>query len=106
MIYLEGGPDRLAVQEWVDTNPTRNVAIVVVQECEKDCQVTLKLKDDEITGRVSEETADKITIVTTEAEFVRVNKANILEERRMDPEAIEQIVGHKAWETTARIYLG
>ncbi|GAB4412567.1 MAG: amino acid ABC transporter permease [Anaerolineae bacterium] len=45
----------------------------------------MKLVDDEITGRVAEETDDTIRIVTTEAEYLEIDRAKVLENRRMEP---------------------
>ena len=84
-IYLDSGPERMAVSEWVDANPDAGVLVVETGECEKNCEVTVKLVDDTVTGRVSKETADSITIVTQDSEFLVLDRDKILENRRMDP---------------------
>jgi hypothetical protein len=85
LLYLDDGPDRLVVQDWVDANPASNVSVALLRECETNCQVTVKLEDDEVTGRIVEENADEVTLITTEAAFIEVDKSHILEERRMEP---------------------
>jgi polar amino acid transport system permease protein len=86
LIYLDSGPDRLAVQNWVRDNDDSGVVLArPAAECNKDCQVTVKLKDDELTGEVVEETDDQITIITAQAEFIVLDKDDILENRRKEP---------------------
>jgi polar amino acid transport system permease protein len=85
LLYLDDGPERLAVEEWVAANPDSNVTIALLRECETDCQVMIKLADDEISGRIASEDAAEITIVITDAVTIEVDKNRILEERRMEP---------------------
>jgi polar amino acid transport system permease protein len=86
MIYLSDGPDRLAVQTWVQDH--ENAGVVLARppaECNKACKVTVKLKDDELTGTVENETDDQITVVTTPAEYLVIDKSKILDNRQMKP---------------------
>ncbi|MBN1562712.1 MAG: amino acid ABC transporter permease [Anaerolineae bacterium] len=85
LLYLDDGPERLAVDEWVTAHPDANMSVVLLRECETGCQVMLKLEDDAITGRIAAEDAEAITVVTTEAVTIEVDKDRILEERRMEP---------------------
>ncbi len=86
LLYLDDGPERLAVQSWVEEHPDAGVVLPTPpRECQKGCQVSVKLKDDAITGRVAEETDDTIRIVTTEAEYLEIDRAKVLENRRMEP---------------------
>ncbi|MBI5959028.1 MAG: amino acid ABC transporter permease [Chloroflexi bacterium] len=86
MVYLDSGPNRMAVQEWLAANANSGVVLPTPpRECIRDCAVTVKLIDDEIGGRVLSENADDITIVTTEAEYVVIDKDKILDNRRMEP---------------------
>ena len=86
MLYLDSGPDRLAVQTWVDDHPNAGVTLPTPpRECSRGCQVSVKLKDDSITGRIAAETADSITVVTTEAQYVTVDEDKIIETRRKEP---------------------
>jgi polar amino acid transport system permease protein len=86
MVYLDDGPDRLAVQTWVQEHEDAGVVLArPPAECAKDCKVTVKLVDDELTGQIEDETADEITIVTTQAEYLILDKNKILDDRRMEP---------------------
>jgi polar amino acid transport system permease protein len=86
LIYLDSGPDRLAVQQWVNDHEGSGVVLArPPAECNKGCAVTVKLVDQELTGRVENETASEITVVTTEAEYVVLDKSQILENRRKEP---------------------
>jgi polar amino acid transport system permease protein len=86
MIYLDAGPNRLAVKQWVDDHEGSGVVLArPPAECNRDCPVTVKLVDQELTGRVENETASEITIVTTEAEYVVLDKSQIVENRRQEP---------------------
>lgn len=86
LLYLDDGPDRLYVQTWVEENPDAGVVLPTPpRECQKGCPVSVKLKDDVLTGRVAEETDDTIRLVTTEAEYLEIDRAKVLENRRMVP---------------------
>jgi polar amino acid transport system permease protein len=86
LVYLDSGPDRRAVQQWLTDNANSGVVLPTPpRECNKGCAVTVKLNDDEISGRVLSESADEITIITTEPEYVVIDRDQILENRRMKP---------------------
>lgn len=86
LLYLDNGPDRMVVQEWVHDNPDAGVELPTPpRECESDCQVTVKLVDEEFTGRVADESTVSITIVTQEPEYVVIERDKIVDDRRMEP---------------------
>lgn len=85
MIYIAPGPEHTDIATWVEDNPGSNVVAVTNVICEKDCDVEVKFVDDEITGRVAEQTDDLITIVLTEAEFITIDRGDVLEERKLEP---------------------
>ncbi|MGQ9850967.1 MAG: amino acid ABC transporter permease [Aggregatilineaceae bacterium] len=86
LLYLDDGAERLAVQTWVEEHPNAGVVLPTPpRECQKGCKVSVKLKDDMLTGRVAEETDDTIRIVTTEAEYLDIDRAKVIENRRMVP---------------------
>jgi polar amino acid transport system permease protein len=86
LLYLDSGPNRLAVQQWVTDHPEGGVVIPGdPYVCLKNCPVTAKLIDDEVTGRVIDDTGGKITLVTTEAQYQVINRKQILDNRRMKP---------------------
>lgn len=86
LIYLDSGPNRLAVQQWVNDHPDSGVSLPTPpRECNQGCQVTFKLNDDEVTGRIAGEKNGQITVVTTEAQYVVVDRSKIVENRKMDP---------------------
>jgi polar amino acid transport system permease protein len=86
LIYLDGGPDRLAMQTWVQEHEDAGVVLPrPPAECAKGCKVTVKLVDDELTGQIENETDDEITIVTTPAEYLVLDKSKILDNRRKEP---------------------
>ncbi len=86
VIYLESDDSRMAVADWVATH--EGAGVVLAQppaECDKDCPVTVKLLDQELTGRV-EESGDEITMITTPAEYLVLDKDQIVENRSMKPD--------------------
>jgi polar amino acid transport system permease protein len=85
LVYLDSGLDRDAVSEWVDDHPDGGVVVAHTGECAKSCEASVKLVDDVITGRIARETDQEITMVTTEAEFVVLDRSTIVENRRMEP---------------------
>jgi polar amino acid transport system permease protein len=86
LVYLDSGPDRLAVEQWVKDNPGAGVVLPTPpRACSYDCPVTVKVKDDEITGRIAQETADTITLVTVEPQYVVIDSSQIIENRSMVP---------------------
>ncbi len=86
LLYLDDGPDRLYVETWVEENPNAGVVLPTPpRECQKGCKVTVKLNDDVLTGRIDWETDDEIRLVTTEAQFVELDRSKIVENRRMEP---------------------
>ncbi len=86
LVYLDSGPDRLSVQQWVRQHPDAGVVLPTPpRECEKDCQVTVKLVDEAFTGRIAKESANAITIVTQEPEYVVIQRDKIVDDRRMEP---------------------
>lgn len=86
LLYLGDGPERLVVQTWVEEHPNAGVVLPTPpRECQKGCKVSVKLKDDTLSGRVAEETDDTIRIVTTEAEYLDIDRAKVIENRRMVP---------------------
>ncbi len=86
LLYLDDGPDRRYVETWVEENPNAGVVLPTPpRECQKGCKVTVKLNDDVLTGRVAWETDDEIRLVTTEAEFIELDRSKIVENRRMEP---------------------
>lgn len=87
MIYIAPGPEHPAIAAWVEDNPTSNVADLTDFVCSKGCDIEVKLVDDEIIGRVTGESADAITVVTTEAQYLIVDREHVLEERKMEPGA-------------------
>ncbi len=88
LLYLDDGPDRRYIETWVEENPTGGVVLPTPpRECQKNCRVTVKLKDDVLTGRVAWEIEDEIRLVTTEAEYIELDRSKIVENRRMEPGA-------------------
>ncbi len=86
LMYLDAGPERFAAADWVEQNPDAGVVLIdEPRECNKDCAITLKLIDDEVVGRVAEETGGEIKMITTEAQFVVIDKSLIVENRRKEP---------------------
>ncbi len=85
MIYIAPGPQHTDITGWLEDNPGASVVNVADLVCSRGCDIQVKLVNDTITGRVSEETGDRITVVTTEAEFVTIARDHVLEERRMQP---------------------
>ncbi len=85
MLYIAPGPEHAKVEAWVESHPDANLADMATQVCHSGCQITVKLTDDEITGRVASENEDTITVVITEPEYVEVAQADILERRKMEP---------------------
>ncbi len=123
LFYVDTGPDRRAIVDWDDENPDAQVILPEltnafgsqpgVIECAKDCQVSLKLKDDTITGRIlppndtilqgvstltnqsqdelvgdqsSTAKADLLTVRTVEAQYRTINRSAINEGARQDKE--------------------
>ncbi len=87
-LYLSGAEDRLAMAEWVENNPDAAVVLPTPpRECQRNCTVTVKLRDDVVEGRVLERTADTISIQTVAPEFVVIDRDQILENRRTEPGA-------------------
>lgn len=87
MIYIAPGPEHPAITAWVEDNPASDVVELAGFVCSKGCDIEVKLLDDEIAGRVLDESADAITIVTTEAHYLTVDREHVLEERKMEPGA-------------------
>ncbi|MCL4239554.1 MAG: amino acid ABC transporter permease [Anaerolineae bacterium] len=88
LLYLDDGPDRRYVETWVEDNPRAGVALPTPpRECQKGCKVTVKLNDDVLTGRIEWETDDEIRLVTTEAQYIDLDRSKIVENRRMEPGA-------------------
>ena len=88
LLYLDDGPDRRYAERWVEENPNAGVVLPTPpRECQRGCQVTVKLNDDVITGRIEWETEEEIRLVTTEAQFIELDRAKIVENRRMVPGA-------------------
>jgi len=86
LLYLDDGPDRMAVADWVESHPDAGVSLPTPpRECQKGCTVTVKRQDDTISGRVVKETDGEIRLVTTEAQFVEIDRSKILENRRTEP---------------------
>jgi len=86
LLYLDDGPDRRYVETWVEENPNAGVVLPTPpRECQKGCKVTVKLNDDVLTGRIAWETEGEIRLVTTEAEFIELDRSKIVENRRMEP---------------------
>ncbi len=85
MLYIAPGPQHPQVDAWVESHPDANLAELATQVCQSGCRITVKLVDDEITGRVAAEDKDTITVVTTEPEYAEVAQADILERRKMEP---------------------
>jgi polar amino acid transport system permease protein len=86
LVYLDNGPDRLAVADWVDDNPDAGVMLPTPpRECSRNCEVTVKLVDDEISGTVLDETDDSITIQVVAPEYVVLDRDKIIDNRRMEP---------------------
>ncbi|MCD4686463.1 MAG: amino acid ABC transporter permease, partial [Anaerolineae bacterium] len=84
LIYVAPGPEHTAFDTWITDHPDAAVAEATTTVCEAGCVVQIKLEDDEITGRIAEETDTEITLVTTEAAFIEVDEDTVIEERRMD----------------------
>jgi polar amino acid transport system permease protein len=86
VVYLASQDDRFAVKDWVDANEDAGVVLPIrPKECTRHCRVTVKLVDDEVVGRVTARSADEITIRTVEAEFMVINRSDIIEDRKMKP---------------------
>ncbi len=86
LVYLASEADRLAVADWVEANPDSGVILPTPpRECQRGCEVTVKLVDDTVSGTVLEETDDEITIQTVAPEFIVLDRDAILENRRMEP---------------------
>ena len=86
LVYLASEADRLAVAEWVEANPDGGVILPTPpRECQRGCEVTVKLVDDTVTGVVLAETDEEITVQTVAPEFVVLDRDQILENRRMEP---------------------
>lgn len=86
LVYLASEEDRLAVAGWVEANPDSGVILPTPpRECQRGCEVTVKLADEAISGTVLEETDDEITVQTVAPEFVVLDRDSILENRRMEP---------------------
>lgn len=86
LLYLSSGDDRLAAADWVDENPDAGVVLPnPPAECTRNCEVTIKELDEELTGTVTERTDDEITLRTVPAEYVVIDRDNIIENRRMEP---------------------
>ncbi|MBN2305638.1 MAG: ABC transporter permease subunit [Anaerolineae bacterium] len=86
LVYLDAGPDRLAVAEWVEANPDAGVVMPDdPRECNKDCEVSFKRLDDTITGVILEEDADTITLQLVAPEYIEIDKNKIVENKRMEP---------------------
>ncbi|MBN1678731.1 MAG: ABC transporter permease subunit [Anaerolineae bacterium] len=86
VVYLDDSLDRLAVADWVDANPGANVMLPTPpRECERNCDVTVKLVDDEVTGTVIKETDDEITLRTVDAVYIILDRDKIVDDRRMEP---------------------
>lgn len=86
LVYLASDEDRLAVADWMDDNPDSGVILPTPpRECQRGCEVTVKLVDETISGTVLEETDDEITVQTVAPEFVVLDRDSILENRRMEP---------------------
>lgn len=86
LLYLSSGDDRLVVADWVDENPDAGVILPNPPgECARNCEVSIKELDEELTGTVIERTQDEITLRTVPAEYVIIDRDNIVENRRMEP---------------------
>lgn len=86
LVYLESGQARMAVAEWVEQNPDAGVVLPAPPgECSRNCEVTVKLLDDEISGTVLNDTGDTITVRTVEPEYVVIDKDKIVDNRRKVP---------------------
>jgi polar amino acid transport system permease protein len=86
LVYLDSGPNRLVIDQWVKDHPDAGVVLPTPpRACSYDCTVTVKVKDDEITGRIAQETPEQVTLVTVEPEYVVIDRSRIIENRRMEP---------------------
>ncbi len=87
-LYLSDSEHRLDVAQWVEDHPDAGVVLPTPpRECQKDCTVTAKLKDDVVTGVLARETDDALTLTLTPAEYVVIDRDKIVEDRRMVPGA-------------------
>ncbi|NLX10588.1 MAG: amino acid ABC transporter permease [Chloroflexi bacterium] len=85
-IYLDDGPERLAAADWVDENPDAGVVLPnPPSTCDRHCEVTVKLQDDTVSGIVVDETDEQISVRTQAAEYVVIDRDQIVDNRRMEP---------------------
>lgn len=99
LVYLDGGPDRMGIADWVEANPDAGIVLAgEARECTRSCEITLKVLDDVVAGIVLNETPDEITIRTVEPENVVIDRAQIIENRRMEPDvcALNNLAGCNA----------
>ncbi len=87
MILIAPGPENDAFAAWIEDNPDANLANVTELVCQQGCDIEVQLVNDTITGRMTDETEDTVTVVTTEAEFVEIDRDAVLEERKLEPAA-------------------
>jgi polar amino acid transport system permease protein len=86
LLHLDDGPDRRYAETWVEEHPNAGVVLPTPpRECQRGCPVTVKLKDDVVSGRIAWETEEEIRLVTTEAQFIELDRSKIVENRRMQP---------------------
>lgn len=86
LVFVSDGEDRLAVAGWVDENPDAGVVLPTPpRECTRNCQATVKLKDDSISGTVVGETENTITVQTVAPEYVVVDRDQVVDNRQMKP---------------------
>ncbi|WP_238625192.1 amino acid ABC transporter permease [Aggregatilinea lenta] len=84
LVFLSDGDDRMAVADWVEGNPDAGVVLPEPpRECTRNCQATVKLADDSISGTVVDETDSTITVQTVAPEFVVLDRDQIVDNRQM-----------------------
>ncbi|HML23726.1 MAG TPA: ABC transporter substrate-binding protein/permease [Aggregatilinea sp.] len=86
LIFISSGEDRYAVADWVDENPDAGVVLPEPpRECTRNCEATVKLKDDTVTGTVVNETENTLTVQTVAPEYVVIDRDQIVDNRQMKP---------------------
>ncbi len=86
LIYIASGEDRLFVQQWIEANADAGLALAGdPRECDKDCPISVKMRDDTVTGVILEQTGSQIKVQTQEPQFVVLDKDEIIEERSKNP---------------------
>jgi polar amino acid transport system permease protein len=86
LLYLASRDQRDDVVQWVRENPDAGVELIdSPRECTRNCAVEIKLNQQEVTGTVVREDAASITIRTSHAEYLDIDRDDIVQTKSKEP---------------------